>query len=170
METLQIQIPSNCEIDLQKSILSEGKIVFKKKEPMNYGEVLQKLYQNNGNQGWFNDSTGLPVVTPPDGKVPTDYWGVCISEKHAQKLKAINMLLNVGAYVNGDWQPNWPNSNESKYFLQLTWNDKIYIDWTKIYNHSVMYFKSLEAADLAIKILGKDVIRQALSTDGLKHR
>lgn len=124
----------------------------------------------NGNEAWFNDSTSLPVVTPPDGKTPTDYWGVCITEKHAQKLKAINMLLNVGAYVNDYWQPNWTNSNEFKYFFDLTRDNIICVDCTKTTNHSVMYFKSREAAELAAKILGKDVIKQALSTDGLKHR
>lgn len=99
----------------------------------------------------------------------TGYWNYltnCTSEKQAQKLLAINHLMNVAKYLNRDWKPDW-NDKEQKYYIYLKscYNYAINIDYTCSYTYSIVYFKSRELAQQAIDILGEETIKLALSTD-----
>ncbi len=98
----------------------------------------------------------------------TGYWNYltnCISEKQAQKLLAINKLMNVAKYLNGDWKPDWEDYNgEFKYYIQL-YHKLLNISYTTHYNGSFVYFKSEELARQAIDILGEETIKLALCTD-----
>ena len=92
-----------------------------------------------------------------------NYLTNCISEKQAQKLLAINQLMNVAKYLNGDWQPDWNNRSEIKYYISLYRGINIYM--TPDFHCSDIYFKSKELAQQAIKILGEETIKLALCTD-----
>lgn len=91
------------------------------------------------------------------------YCTNCTSEKQAQKLRAINQLMNVAKYLNGNWQPDWDNSKEAKYYLYFY--GKHYIDCSYQYIYCLVYFKSSELAQQAIEILGEETIKLALLTD-----
>ena len=87
------------------------------------------------------------------------------SSGQSEKLMAINKLMNVAKYLNGDWVPEI-NSSCSRYFIYY----KDYSDEIGISSesdrcvHGAVFFKSLELAKSAISILGKDVIKVALLT------
>lgn len=88
----------------------------------------------------------------------------CTSEKQAKKLLAINQLMNVAKYLNGDWQPNWSNKEEHKCYIGLDRNNiRVLIALES--NINMIYFKTKEFAKKAIEILGEETIRLALSTD-----
>lgn len=89
----------------------------------------------------------------------------CISEKQAQKLLAINQLMNVAKYLNEDWIPNWDNSNEAKYYIHFYSRKYIDIGCSYQYNYCSVYFKTIDLAQQAIEILGEETIRLALCTD-----
>ena len=90
----------------------------------------------------------------------------CVSEKQAQKLLAINKLMNVAKYLNGDWQPDWSNSTENKFYIYINREtDTVYIASTYNFGCSGIYFKLRKLAEQAIKILGEKTIKLALSTD-----
>lgn len=89
----------------------------------------------------------------------------CVSEKQAQKLLAINKLMNVAKYLNKGWQPNWNNVEEDKYYIKIDVNSKIQISCAYIIYSDIVYFKSMKLAEQAIEILGEETIRIALSTD-----
>lgn len=75
--------------------------------------------------------------------------------------------MNVAKYLNGDWQPNWNNDKEYKYYIYLKscYNYDVSIDCACSYTYSIVHFKSEELAQQAIDILGKETIKLALCTD-----
>lgn len=83
-------------------------------------------------------------------------------KKHYNKLKSIRNMLIVADYVNEGWTPDW--REEDIYMIEYdTKDDEPYIDTTYSYLESFVYFKSREATREAIKILGKEIIKTALS-------
>lgn len=90
---------------------------------------------------------------------------ICTSKKQAEKLIAINKLMNVAKYLNGDWCPNW-NEGNPKYFISIDhYKNIIAVDCNIDYAYNTIYFKSKELAQQAIEILGEETIKTALSTD-----
>ena len=88
----------------------------------------------------------------------------CTSEKQAKKLLAINKLMNVAKYLNGDWQPNWNDVYEKKWYIFIE-DKQIKINNTYRLQCNDIYFKSQELAEQAIEILGEETIKLALCTD-----
>lgn len=89
----------------------------------------------------------------------------CTSEKQARKLLAINKLMNVAKYLNGDWQPNWGTDDKFNYFIYIDSKGVLSIGSHAFTYSSEIYFKSRELAEQAISILGEETIRLALCTD-----
>lgn len=90
----------------------------------------------------------------------------CTSLKQAQKLLAINKLMNVAKYINGDWEPDWSNEDEGKYSIFIdSYYNNILISRDTCYICNTVYFRSQAGAKQAIEILGEETIRLALSTD-----
>lgn len=88
----------------------------------------------------------------------------CTSKMQGLKIKAINMLLNVAKYLNGDWKPDWENETEAKWYIEIMENE-IDIDYTLNCNSRIVYFRTEELAKQAIQILGEETIKLALSSD-----
>lgn len=79
---LTINIPEGMEIDLQNSNFDTGVIKFKKKE-LTYKDIKASLKLNENL--------------------------ICISvdDNNSAKLCAINRLMCIAKFYNGDWKPNW---------------------------------------------------------------
>lgn len=86
------------------------------------------------------------------------------SHEHLSKMLAINKLLNVAKYLNGDWKPDWKNEKENKWYIEDLDNE-IDTDYTINCNSRMVYFRTQELAKQAIQILGEETIRLALTTD-----
>lgn len=59
------------------------------------------------------------------------------------KAQAIAKLINIAKFYNGDWEPEWNNSNEDKYFICYRYIKDEYAvdaDLTEVAN--VVYFKN----------------------------
>ena len=111
---LTIEIPEGMEIDTENSSLAEGIIKFKPKY-ITYSKIVNS----------FNSITNTNIY---------------IHSSDTKKLKAIAQLMNIAKYYNGDWEPDWSNSNERKY--SIIYNRSTYeVDnnWTCI--SSNIYFK-----------------------------
>lgn len=156
-----VSIPEGYKIDKEKSTFE--KIVFKKKfiQTASYTDIAQYLFYNKTT--FYIDGAGQI-----DNFVCSNIQFVfdannCTSKKQAEKLLAINKLMNVAKYLNGDWEPNWETA-ELKYTFVVLYN-KLRIHDLHSSNFSSVYFKSKELAKKAIEILGEDTIKLALSTD-----
>lgn len=161
METkkLKINIPEGYEIDKENSTFEC--IKFKKKD-LTYEDIAISLFNNK--KTYFIDEYGEIKSVELEGTATIDYTN-CTSEKQAEKLLAINQLMNVAKYLNGSWKPNWTNDKECKYYICINSDQVIDIWHTDVIISNNIYFKSHKLAEQAIKILGEDTIRLALSTD-----
>lgn len=115
-KSLNIVAPEGYEIDKEKSTFE--KIVFKKKT------IRAKFYTDVARQLFYNKTI---TYINEDGKTDDficnnaeciSYPNNCTSKKQAGKLVAINKLMNVAKYLNGDWKPDWFDG-ESKFHIRF---------------------------------------------------
>ena len=111
---LTIDIPEGMEIDLENSDLAKGIVKFKKKY-ITYGDILQEC--------------------------PTNFSGLRVRNHCIDKILAISKLMNIAKYYNGDWEPDWNNQDEYKYFIICNRGTyKVDHGWTSICSN--IYFKN----------------------------
>lgn len=118
---LTIEIPEGMEIDTENSSLAEGIIKFKPKY-ITYSKIINS----------FNSITNTNVY---------------IHSSDTKALKALAQLMNIAKYYNGDWKPNWCNSDEYKYYIIYKSNDNTYaIDYSWNYIRNSIYFRNKKDA------------------------
>ena len=161
----KIEIPEGYEIDEENSTFECIKF---KKKGLTYQDISKRF---------FCTGDGYTIYTDNDGSIKRCKKGPfggtnpnnCTSEKQAEKLLAINKLMNVAKYLNDGWKPDWNTTAEKKYYIVVSNNffdnSKIIIFYTYTNNNSSVYFKTEKLAKEAIRILGEDTIRLVYSTD-----
>lgn len=154
-KVIKIKIPEGYEIDKEKSTIEN--LVFKPKKE-SYLDISKKLFYQK-RAFYFSKFGGIASAVICDGTYcdPNN----CTSEKQLRKLLAINQLMNVAKYLNGNWKPGQINF---KYTIIITRDNKVSIGATHL-NNEIVYFKTEELAKEAIEILGEETIKLALSTD-----
>ena len=121
---LTIDIPEGMEIDLENSDLAKGIVKFKKDNI---------TYKN------IEDTLNLEI----NSKI------MVANINNISKLRALNKLMNIAKYYNGDYKPNWSDQNEYKYFIIYKGDIyKVDYNWTIISNN--IYFKNEKDAQAVI--------------------
>ena len=161
METKEIKItpPDGYEVDKENSTFDC--IKFKRKKTITYKDIEKELFEEKVSH-YITNYGKIDYICLHDVK---NNFNHCTSRKQAEKLLAINKLMNVAKYLNGDWKPDWDNPCEDKYHIYINKNEKIEICSNIISNSLSVYFKTKELVKQAIEILGEDEIKLALSTD-----
>ena len=119
---LTIDIPEGMEIDLKNSDLAKGIVKFRKHD-ITYNDILQAC--------------------------PTNFGGLRVRTHCMDKILAISQLINIAKYYNEDWEPDWNDVNEYKYFIIYNGNTyKVDYNWKAIYN--IIYFKNKEDVQAVI--------------------
>ena len=120
---ITIDIPVGMEIDVEKSDLKAGVIMFKKKL-INYNDVWSTMIAKS------------------------DY-SEAIKGEHM--LDAISKLMNIASYYNGDWKPDWGNIGEKKYFIiKSDRPERLFVDSRLESNYGCVYFRREEDAQAVI--------------------
>lgn len=152
-----IQLPNNFEV----KEIKDGKIILVEKDKkLTYEDIAKEL---------FADKKGFYITTHAieEGNIIECFAkdsNNCTSRKQAEKLLAINKLMNVAKYFNEDWQPDWDYRHEKKYYIYIE-NEQIRICYTDTVQYNNIYFKSMNLVQQAIEILGEETIKLALCTD-----
>ena len=158
MKQITITVPDNCELKQDNNTYT----IVEKEKKLTYEDVVRELFCDRKDIHYIGE---YGDIFKTKGKRIYDLNN-CTSSKQAQKLIAINKLMNVAKYLNGDWQPDWSNLNERKYYIYYSNNDNAIFISESVVNHSInIYFKFKEFAKQAIEILGKETIKLALCTD-----
>ena len=132
---------------------------------LTYEDVIKELFKNGA---WQVAGREYPREFVFNEGANDHYFLNCASQKQSEKLVAINNLLNVAKFLNknedgSDWVPDWEDIYEQKYYPLID-NDGLQSAVTEEMNHSIVYFRTVELFDKAVKILGEDAIRTALMT------
>lgn len=139
-QSLEFQIPEGYIFDKDNS--TENVIRFKPiKKEVTYADIIKELC--SGNCYYINNN-------------PTSW-------RQLQQLLALNKLMNVAKYLNGDWEPDWNDRHQHKWFIfydhQLS---GLYLAIHYTQRFASVYFKSEELALKAIEILGEEEVKKAL--------
>lgn len=154
-----IQIPDTLEI---KEIKDDKIVLVEKEKKLTYKYIARKLFPDTEIH-YYTDSSGY-ISSIKNNYINNTYVNNAKSERQLKKLLAINMLMNVAKYLNGNWQPDWNNTRENKYYIVISkYGNQIHCN--ALCNNSIVYFKSEELAKKAIEILGEETIKFALCTD-----
>ena len=77
--------------------------------------------------------------------------GFCVNSEIGIKAQAIAQLINIAKYYNGDWKPDWNNSNEYKYFIYYRYiKDEYAVDADLTEVSNIVYFKNRADAQAVI--------------------
>lgn len=154
---IKIVPPPGYVIDEKNSTLEC--IKFKRKST--YENVAEKLFANT--EVYYSDKRGIVInsYTTEGSEAITDKNN-STSPAQVKKLLALNMLINVAKYLNGDWTPDFCNRQEEKCCIVLHKN-RVVIRQGLSWCFGIPYFKTPELAEQAIEILGEEMIKTALS-------
>ena len=160
MKQITIKVPDNFELKQDDNTYS----IIEKEKKLSYEDIIRELFPKDSSYYYISSGGTINKSLSNDNLVglPNN----TTSKKQAEKLLAINKLMNVAKYLNGDWQPDWNNHEELKFFINYSIRTKeLYIDFYRITPYSSIVFKSQEFAKQAIEILGEETIKLALCTD-----
>ena len=141
---LTIDVPEGYEIDKENSTFEC--IKFKPiKKYLTYKEIAEKL----------NKDTCFFIAK---GKIQSyaqyasyDNPGVANSYRQIEKILAINQLMNIAKYYNGDWKPDWNNKYELKYCISFTTITNSYNITSRAQTYlNAIHFKNQEDAQAVI--------------------
>lgn len=122
---LIIDIPKGMEIDTENTDLTKGIVRFKEKPK--YQDIFGALVKN------------LP------------YGAYRLAKSNECKLIALDKLMNIAKYYNGDWKPEWNNRDEDKNYIYYGYiQNEYYIDTINTYNQGIVYFKNQADAQAVI--------------------
>lgn len=154
-----IQLPDTLEI---KEIKDNKIILVEKEKKLTYDYVANKLFPDGKIHFYIDDGGCINTSVSRTYNYTCKYNAN--SRKQLEKLLAINMLMNVAKYLNDNWQPNWKDEQECKYYITIH-DNTIEVESISVLRCIEVYFKSEELAKQAIEILGEETIKLALCTD-----
>ena len=121
---ITINIPDGMEIDLQNSNFDTGVIKFRKKE-LTYEDI--------------QDSIVKYLTT------------TLVTHHNGPKINAINMLMDIAKYYNGDWKPDWNNKKNPKFYISFDSESSFYeVRCGYIVSCHIVYFKNRKDAQAVI--------------------
>lgn len=85
------------------------------------------------------------------------------SKAQVKRLAAFNKLQNIAKYLNNGWVSNFNGKNKN--WLIRIEDGKYVARFIKWFNNGSVYFKSEEAANEAIRLMGEDSLNDLFSTD-----
>ena len=165
---VEYPVPDNLEFFFDE----EGKLMVRKKQdgepapneetqckPITYGDVLKELYLGKTAYWIYDQNIEFGKQTSYNFEDAVNCTGVA----QAKRMVAFNKLQNIAKYLNGDWKPvfdrllkNWNICKDGDTFLAM---------YTKVLNRGSVYFKSKEAANEAIRLMGEVSLNDLFSTD-----
>lgn len=157
-QSLEFKIPEGYVFDKDNS--TENVIRFKPvKKKIKYHNIAEKLFLNKIT--YFinvNGEVGSYMLTGNPSRANN-----ATSRRQLEQLLALNKLMNVAKYLNGDWEPDWKNKYEDKYCIGYDYSllTLHVFRWTTTCNVGT-WFKSIQLAKQAIEILGEEEVKKAL--------
>ena len=124
------------------------------KKKITYEDVCKNLFRNK--LYWRFTDAGTPVLSTSSNCI------ISTSKQQLEQLLALNKLMNVAKYLNGDWEPDFTD-NTQKWYINYDYDYlKLCTDFSISYKRNLVYFKSAKLAHQSIYILGEEEVKKAL--------
>lgn len=176
-DSLQVFISEDGKPMIRKKIEGDEKKTPDDKEgkPITYDDILKELFLDKKTY-WF----GNTQIYKMDRAGNNSYNDInnCTSESQIKRLIAFNKLMNIAKYLNKEWEPNFDDILQEKFYISYTGDEPesdFPVDLLKSYQvcckvdepvyESLIYFKTCKLAYEAIRIMGKDSLNDLFSTD-----
>lgn len=154
-EEIKITVPEGYEIDKENSTFECIKF---KKKGLTYNDVAEKLFKNKKTY-FIGALADISYYTPTCNMHQANN---AASEKQLKRLLAINKLMNVATYLNGDWKPNFADDTDKWYLLWQGYAKQLDIIGLSHIRYVGPVFKTQKLALQAIEILGEEEVKLAL--------
>ena len=154
-EEIKITVPEGYEIDKENSTFECIKF---KKKGLTYNDVAEKLFKNKKTY-FIGALADISYYTPTCNMHQANN---AASEKQLKRLLAINKLMNVATYLNGDWKPNFADGTDKWYLLWQGYAKQLDIIGLSHIRYVGPVFKTQKLALQAIEILGEKEVKLAL--------
>lgn len=156
-ELIEFSIPKGYKFDSKRST-PEKLVYILQEKPIaeNWNEVCEVMFPIGGNLRYVQDNGQVGTIYITSGS--HNERNNVTSKAQGEKLMAINQLLTVAKYLNS--LEDFKNI-EGHFAIIIESNGNITTGAVR--NCDFVYFKGSEAANIAIKILGEDIIRLALT-------
>lgn len=168
----EIPIPDGYEVFISE----DGKpMIYKKNEgdvekkapdaaegsPITYDDISKKLFLNKDT--FF--VIGKDIASSKAHDENYNDFDNCTSVAQAKRMAAFNKLQNIAKYLNGDWKPKF-DGNTELWDINVAYDSEEYIPCSSVvYNNGMVYFKSEQLANEAIRLMGEDSLKDLFSTD-----
>jgi hypothetical protein len=156
-KTIEFKIPEGYVFDKDNS--TENVIRFKPiKKEITYQDVKNELFADT--KKCYLECAG-DICSSRTIKYCNINTIMATSKNQIEQLLALNKLMNVAKYLNGDWEPNWNDEFEDKIYFYYS-SGKLNICAKRYSNFGCVCFKTIDLAHQAVEILGKEEIKKAL--------
>ena len=153
---IKITVPEGYEIDKENSTFECIKF---KKKGLTYENVAEKLFNNK--KAYFI-GVNAHIINFTADEQSIYHANNATSEKQLKRLLAINKLMNVATYLNGDWKPNFADDTDKWYLLWQGYAKQLDIIGLSHIRYVGPVFKTQKLALQAIEILGEEEVKLAL--------
>lgn len=163
---VEYPIPEN----LQFFFNEDGKLMVRKKtehetapdnkegNPITYDDILKELYLDK-TAYWINSDN---ISSAKVGKRGYNDINNCTTTAQAKRMIAFNKLMNIAKYLNDGWKPDFEGNSKKWYIFK----DICYgVTFNYTTNQGIVYFKSEDLANEAIRLMGEDSLNDLFSTD-----
>ena len=145
----------------------------KEGKPSTYDDICRELFLNK--DAWFlnHDTIDSWVQTLSNFRDLDN----CTSKAQAKRMIAFNKLQNIAKYLNKEWEPNFDDTLQEKFYISYTGDEPesdLPVDLLKSYQvyckvdepvyESSIYFKTYKLACEAIRLMGKESLNDLFST------
>lgn len=156
---LKIEAPEGYEVDWDNS--SNNVIRFKpSKKKTTYKDICRELFLDK--PSWRLTDLGTTIHATCTSSAIIHHKTISTSEKQLAQLLALNKLMNVAKYLNGDWKINWRSKQEKYYIVYDYWKYVLTVTCANCFQSTLVYFESPSLAKQAIEILGEEEVKKAL--------
>lgn len=166
----EIPVPDGYDVFISE----EGKPMIRKKlglmekapdagdgSPITYDDISKKLFLKKDT--FF--IVGKDISSSKAHDENYNDFDNCTSVAQAKRMAAFNKLQNIAKYLNGDWKPKF-DGNTELWDINVAYDSEEYIPCSSVvYNNGMVYFKSEQLANEAIRLMGENSLKDLFSTD-----
>lgn len=163
----KLMVRQKIEGDENPTDAGEGK-------PITYDDILKELYFDK-TAYWVNSTY---ISSAKARELSYNAINNCTTHAQAKRMIAYNKLMNIAKYLNKEWEPNFDDTLQEKFYISYTGDEPesdFPVDLLKSYQvyckvdepvyESSIYFKTDKLAYEAIRLMGKESLNDLFSTD-----